>query len=63
MEVRQVRRLVFETGYWGPSLEFTGVIEILPYLTITRFAHGDGYISVGWFFWFANLELRTVKAS
>lgn len=57
-----MKRLVFETGYWGPSLQFAGVIELLPYLTVTRFADGDVYISVGWIFWYANLELRTVKA-
>lgn len=62
MEVRQVSRLKFEAGYWGPSLEFTGVIEILPFFTITGFADGGGYVSVGWIFWYANIEWRIGKA-
>ena len=54
--------LTFEAGYWGPSLEFTGVIEILPYVTVTGFAGGGGYISAGWIFWYANVEWRIGKA-
>ena len=62
MEVRQVNRPILDCGYIGPSLEFSGVVYVLPYLTITRWPGGGGYVGVGWIFWYANLEWRSEKA-
>lgn len=56
-----MKRLAFDVGYWGPTLEFSGVIEFLPYLVITRWAGAGGYVGIGWFFWYANLEWRPTR--
>ena len=53
-----MRRLTFDAGYLGPSLNLAGVFSFLPYLTIGTFAGGGGYVSAGWLFWFASVEWR-----
>lgn len=61
MGVSQVRQLICDAGYIGPSLAFSGVFYILPGLTAARWNEGGGYVGVSWIFWFANLEWRTPK--
>ena len=61
MEVRQVNRPVFAFFYLGPGIACAGVLEILPYVTATRWNGGGGYIGIGWLFWSVTLEWRVAK--
>ena len=47
-----------DAGYWGPGFNLAGVIELLPFLNVTRWPGGGGYLEAGWLFWYATLEWR-----